>query len=245
MPKPFLSVIIPAYDEEQRIKSSLLVMSKFLEKKPYSSEIIVVDDGSTDKTAQIVKQVSVSHKHISLISHDVNQGKGAAVRTGILAAKGKFRLFSDSDLSTPIDHLDTFVSEASNADVIIGSRAIKGADIRVRQKRYRELMGQAFNLFVRLLVLPGIRDTQCGFKLFSEKAARAVFPPQRIKRWSFDVETLYLARKYGFDIKEVPVTWVNDSRSKVNAFHDSSGMLMGLISIKINDFLGRYSQKRG
>lgn len=242
---PLVSIIMPAYDEEVNISHSLSEILSFLQNKKYTSEIIVVDDGSTDATCSIVNKFARSKFRLRLIKHQKNEGKGMAIRTGMLAAKGKFRILCDADLSTHINHLDFFMRTASSADVVIGSRAIKGSRLLVRQKLHREFMGRIFNFLVQLFLLNGIKDTQCGFKLYSERAAKVIFPLQRIKGWSSDVESLYLARKYGLRIKEVPVIWKNNPESRVSLVIDPIKMLLSIIAIRIYDFLGAYKQRQG
>ncbi len=214
--KIYLSIIIPAYNEGERIVRTLLDIDQYLSKKPLSYEILVVNDGSKDNTGEIVQNHERVIKNLRLITQKENQGKGAAVRRGMLDAVGEFRLFMDADNSTTIDHIDRLLPLLKEKnDVVIGSRAIRGANIPVPQPFVRRLLGRIGNLIIQLLVLPGIHDTQCGFKIFSAKAAEEVFKRLTIYRWGFDVEALAIARHKGFSIKEVGITWINDARSHV------------------------------
>lgn len=225
----YLSFIIPAYNEEFRIGKTLDIVLEYFSSRNYSYEIIVVDDGSSDKTAEIVSNYS----EVSLIRQEQNLGKGAAVRRGMLESKGEYRLFSDADLSTPVKETVRLLNELRNGyDICIGSRAIKSELIRKHQPFYREFMGKTFNKIVQMLVFKGISDTQCGFKCFSSVSAEAIFPLTKIDGFGFDVEILYLASKLGFNIKELPVEWYNDERSKVNPMTDSIRMLSEIIRIR-------------
>ncbi len=230
--KPFLSVVIPAYNEENRIVGTLREIEKFLLGKNYSSEIVVVDDGSKDRTIEVAKK-AISKIPLSVLKNEVNSGKGASIKKGMLAARGKYRLFSDADLSTPIEELDKMLPFVQgDYGVAIGSRALRESKLEVRQPFYREMMGRIFNLFVRIIVIGNIKDTQCGFKLFTDEASENVFVAQKLKGFSFDVEILLLAKKYGFKIKEVPVRWINSPATKVSAFKDSLKMFLDLIKIR-------------
>lgn len=206
-----LSIVIPAYREAARLPSTLEQVAKFVAEAEWAVEVIVVDDGSDDGTA-----ASAEAAGARVLIHEVNRGKGAAARTGMLAARGSFRLLTDADLSAPIDEVyRLLVGLAAGYDVAIGSRAAAGAAVEVRQPRWREAAGRAFNHLARGLVLPGIRDTQCGFKLFTAAAAIAAFTPARLTGFAFDVEVLSNARRTGCRIVEVPVTWRDSSDSRV------------------------------
>ena len=233
-----LSVVIPAYNEEKRIADSLKKIDVFLKKRKISYELIVVDDGSSDSTVQIAESSGVNLK---VIKNAVNLGKGGAVRNGMLNADGDCFLLTDADLSTPIEELDNFLHWLNcGFDVVIGSRSVRGANVEVRQPFYRELIGKIFNKFVRLLTVRGLIDTQCGFKLFTKKCAREIFPLQRLNGFCFDVEVLYLAARKGYKIKELPVVWRNSQASTVRPFKDSFFMLQDLIKIRINELRGFY-----
>jgi dolichyl-phosphate beta-glucosyltransferase len=193
-------------------------------------EIIVVDDGSTDKTVDTVLKFG---DKVNVIRQNKNIGKGAAVRRGMLEAKGNIRLFSDADLSTPITELPKLLECLNNGtDICIGSRAVDNSKIRVHQPFYREFMGKTFNKLVQLLVFRGINDTQCGFKVFNDYAADKIFPSTKIDGFGFDVELIYLAHKAGFKVEEVPVEWYNDARSTVNPLFDSARMIIDLWNIR-------------
>ncbi len=220
MTHPFLSVIIPAYNEETRIPATLVAVDRYLRGAGFSYEIIVVNDGSTDGTANLVLGMAKTIPHLSLIDNAVNKGKGGVVRQGFLAAHGAFRLFTDADNSTSIEQLQSMIpyfkgEEKARYDVVIGSRAIRGARLDPPQPLYRRIAGKALNLITQILLLPGIWDTQCGFKAFSERAAREIFSKTRVDGWAFDVEALGLAKALGFRIKEVPVVWKNNAFSRV------------------------------
>ena len=231
----YLSVVIPVYNEEKSVLEALRRIGAYGDLKKQVWEIIVADDGSTDKTASLVRDFipSGEFSHVRLISLDKNQGKGAAVRAGMLQARGRYALLTDVDLSSPIKEVDKLIRALDGgADVAIGSRAKRAPDCDVRQSFKRVVSGRIFNFFVRLLVLPGIADTQCGFKCFRQKAARDLFSAQKLDGFSFDVEILYLARKKGYHISEVPVMWSQGQDSKVSLFRDSFRMLGDLFRIK-------------
>ncbi|ABA89001.1 UDP-glucose--undecaprenyl-phosphate glucosyltransferase [Syntrophotalea carbinolica DSM 2380] len=240
-----LSVVVPAYNEEKRLSASLEVLCEKVGLFFPRFEIIVVDDGSTDKTADIVMTHSRKYSDVRLIRYEKNRGKGYAVRTGVLAAKGDFVLFSDADLSTPIEEVEKlFGALADGADVAIGSRAVRQSLILKSQPLYRMVMGKTFNKFVQLLAIPGILDTQCGFKLFTRSAALNLFRDCRIDGFGFDVEVLFLARKRGMDIREIGVSWVNSPDSKVHPIVDSARMLQDLVVIRRHALLGDYGDLR-
>lgn len=230
-----LSIIIPAYNEAERLPQSLKMILDYLRDDPRSIEIIVVDDGSTDDTAAIAKAAAPT---VRLIRHPRNLGKGAAVRTGMLAAQGEWRYLCDADLSTPIAEVDTLLQHRDDAEVILGSRRAAGARIGRSQARWKVLLGQAGNLMIQLLAAPGIRDTQCGFKLFHRRTM-SIFERQRNNRYGYDFEDVYLARLAGFRIKEVPVIWNNDRRSKVRPI-DYLITLLELLKIHYYRWRGFY-----
>ncbi len=214
--KPYLSVIIPAYNETKRLPLTLIDIDKHLSGSNYSYEIIVVNDGSQDATAAITRRFSHLIKNLRLIDNKENHGKGWVVRQGMLEAKGNIRLFTDADNSTSIDQFNKMIPYLKDGyEAVIGSRDIKGAQMMSPQPWYRRLAGNIGNLIIQILVLPGISDTQCGFKVFTEEAAEKIFPLTKINRWGFDVEALALAKTLGYKIKEIPVTWVNSPFSLV------------------------------
>lgn len=237
-----LSVVIPAYNEEERIDNSLNTIIRYMENRGYRYEIIVVNDGSTDKTVDIVKNFSVRNKNINLILNEKNMGKGYSVKKGILESNGEYILFSDSDLSTPIEEIEKLIRYLQeDYDIAIGSRALPNSDVQIHQSFHRELMGKIFNLITRILTLMDIKDTQCGFKCFKKDAAKNIFRRQIINGFSFDVEILYIAKKLGYKIREVPVVWLNSNSTRVNLIKDSIRMFIDLLRIRINDYMGRYS----
>jgi len=232
------SIIIPAYNEEKRISKTVARILEFFEKKKVDFEIIVVNDGSNDKTSEAVK--IFRNKKIRLLEFSPNHGKGFAVKQGMLNAKGDIILFSDADLSTPIEEFDKLINYIKDFDVIIGSRSIKGANVVKHQPFYRELMGKIFNKIVRLFTIRGIIDTQCGFKIFNQKAAKDVFSRTRITGFGFDVEALFLAKILKYKIKEVPVTWINDEQTKISPVKDSLKMFIEVLKVRINYWEGKY-----
>ncbi len=239
--KGSLSVVIPAFNEEARIPDTLKTISRYLASRFEDYEIIVVDDGSCDGTASIVEGLSGELPNLTLISYPANSGKGCAVRTGVLSSKGDLLLICDADLSTPIEELEklkTFLDD--EFDIVVGSRGLRDSDIAIRQPWYRERMGKIFNAFVRSLVVGGISDTQCGFKLFKGDAARSLFKKNIIDGFAFDVEILFLARKKGYKIKEVPVRWLNSPNSRVKIMRDPFMMFLELLKIRVNCLLGKY-----
>lgn len=243
MSAPYLSVVIPAYNESGRLPQSLRRIHEFLSRWGRSYEVVVVDDGSRDDTARLARESGVPG--LTVLQNDGNRGKGYSVKRGMLAARGEHRLMTDADLSTPIEELDRLLAvQDEGADVVIGSRALPGANIEIHQPWYRENMGRVFNLLVRMLAVPGLRDTQCGFKLWSAGAASEAFAAARLTGFSFDVETLFVARRRGYRIAEIPVTWRNDAATRV-------GMVGGflafpdLVRIRLNHWLGRYRVEGG
>ena len=233
-----LSFIIPAYNESRRIGDTLVKARDYFSRQGYDYEVIVVDDGSSDGTVGFVRR---SFPDVHVIEYTPNQGKGHAVRTGMLAAQGDFRYFSDADGSTPVGEIEKLQARFDDgADVVIGSRTLPDADVQVRQALYRQTMGRIFNVFVQLLAIKGFPDTQCGFKGFSRAAAADIFPRMTVKGFGFDAELLFIARKHGFRIDQVGVTWVNSPTSRVNAVSDSARMLRDLLRIRLRDMRHQY-----
>lgn len=215
--KPYLSVIIPAYNEAKRLPLTLIDVDKHLSQANFSYEIIVVDNNSKDATVEIAKRFSHLIKNLKLIECRV-PGKGAAVKIGMFGAKGNIRLFMDADNSTSIDQFQKMVPYFREGyDVIVGSRDVPGAKMVPPQPWYKRLGGDVGNLIIQILLLPGMWDTQCGFKAFTEEAVEKIFPLIKTEQWSFDVELLALAKRLGYKIKEIPVTWVNSPFSSVKA----------------------------
>lgn len=228
-----LSVVIPTYNKASRIAETIDAMIAYLAAKPFISEIIVVDDGSTDLTADVARAALAGHFLSKVIRRDRNLGKGASVREGVLAASGEIVLFSDDDLSTPIEECDKLLAAIeAGADAAIGSRALAASEIRLRQRRPREWMGKAFNRLVRALVIKGYPDTQCGFKAFRREAAQAVFSGLQTDGFAFDVEVLVLCRERGYRVAQVPVVWSDSRPSRLRIFKGSWGMFKELMRIR-------------
>ena len=235
MSGPALSVVIPAYNEAARLPPTLDRVRAYLAGSGLTHEILVADDGSTDATAEIARKAGAT-----VLGGGGNRGKGHATRRGMLAARGARRLMTDADLSTPIEDLALLMARLDEGyDVAIASRALAGARIEVRQPAYREGMGRLFNLLVRAVAVPGLHDTQCGFKLFTAAAAEQAFGPARLDGFSFDVETLFIARLRGLRIAEVPVTWRNDAASRVGPLNGFRAFA-DLGRIRLNAWRGRY-----
>jgi glycosyltransferase involved in cell wall biosynthesis len=233
-----ISIVIPAYNEEKRIEKSLQEIIKYCKNNFQKYEVIVVDDGSKDKTREIVRRYS---EKVKLVENGVNRGKGYSVRQGILQAQHGLILFSDSDLATPIKEVAKMIEEIDQGhDVVIASRNMKESDIQIKQPLYRQLLGKSFPLLVNMITLPGFKDTQCGFKLFKKEAGQKIVRLQTLERFSFDVEILFIAKKLGYKIKEVPVTWIDQPGSKVSVGRDSFKMLKDLVLIRNNFRKGRY-----
>lgn len=236
-----LSVIIPAYNEERRVSAPLEEIPAYCRREKISYELLVVDDGSDDKTAELVRAAAARDSRIRLVSQAARSGKGAAVKAGVLASCGELVLFSDADLSTPIEEFGR-LRRALEAgfDLAIGSRVADGARIEVRQHWIRQTMGQTFNLIIRSLLVGGFKDTQCGFKLFRREAAKKIFARSRVAGFAFDVELLVIARRHGLKVKEVPVVWRNSPASKVRIILDPIRMFGDLFYIKWNEVRGVY-----
>lgn len=235
---PELSVVIPAYNEAGRLPPTLGRLRAYLDARGRAYEIVVVDDGSSDGTAQAARQAGGAV--VTVVVNATNRGKGHAVRRGMLAARGARRLLCDADLSTPIEQLERLEAQAEQGhEVVIGSRALPGAQVEIRQTGFRENVGRLFNLLVRLLALRGVRDTQCGFKLFSAAAAEGVFRVARLDGFVFDVEALFLARRQGRRIAEVPVVWRNDAASRVS-FSKGARAFLEIARVRWNALRGRY-----
>jgi len=235
------SIVLPAYNERQRIEKALQSILACIQACGWIAEVIVVDDGSTDDTAAIVSRFAEENGNVSLIRNPMNRGKGYSVRNGVLHAQGRTVLFTDTDMSTPIEEAKRlFAAIESGADVAIGSRWLQ-RDLQTNQQPlYRRFFGRCFNLVTRLFVRLPFVDTQCGFKAFTNQAARRLFLLQTIERWGFDPEILFNAVHCGMRVVEVPVSWGHDDRSKVSYFKDGSRMLLDLARIRINSLLGRY-----
>jgi dolichyl-phosphate beta-glucosyltransferase len=237
------SIIIPAYNEALRLPATLRAVLECVREKGWHAEVIVVNDGSTDRTADFVRETAKSSPELRLLENPGNRGKGYSVRHGILDASGAIVLFTDSDLSAPIEEAERlFAAIKAGADVAIGSRWLGGRSSQThRQPLYRQLFGRCFNAVTRLIMQLPFADTQCGFKAFTREAAHTIFPRQTIERWGFDPEILFIALKQGYSVKEVAVTWGHDERSRMSYLRDGLQMLRELMSIRWNAMLGRYN----
>jgi len=229
-----VSIVVPAYNEERRLPPTLIDMIDFFDQQPLSYEIIVVDDGSSDSTSEVVHKFERVRQQVKLIQLPKNHGKGHAVRVGVLNSRGRAILFADADGATPIEEFSKLYSALqSGAEIVIGSRALASTDTKVSTSVHRRLLGRVFNRCVNTLLLPSIADTQCGFKLFSRPAALFLFKRQRADRFSFDVEILFIAMKAGISIREMAINWTNIPGSKVNLFVDSLRMLQDVFRFRV------------
>lgn len=232
-----LSLIMPAYNEGFRIEASLEAADEYLRSLGRPYEIIVVEDGSTDDTLSIVERVAKRYPAIWPISYGSNRGKGYAVRQGMIASRGAFAAFSDVDLSAPLEELDKLLKAMNKGfDIAIGSRGVRGAQLTTRQPLYREFGGKALNLIIQALAVPGIWDTQCGFKLFRGDVARDVFSKAFLDGWGFDVEVLYLARKMGYRVAEVPVKWGHGENSKIRPVQAALQVIRDIIRMRLHNY---------
>ncbi len=238
MADPFLSIVVPAYNEARRIRDTLERICRFKESKPYTVELIVVDDGSRDKTVEIVSEFP----GLRLVRNDRNHGKGFTVRHGVLEARGELVLFTDADLSAPIEEVDKLLSalRSSGADTAVGSRALERELIGIHQPWFRDMGGRFFNLLVRVFTGLKLHDTQCGFKLFRRSSTRGAFERMRIEGFGFDPELLFLIEKRGGRVVEVPVRWNDNPATKVRFLRDSTRMVLDLMAIRWHSFRGKY-----
>jgi glycosyltransferase involved in cell wall biosynthesis len=235
------SIIIPAYNESARIGATLDKVLAHVAQRGWDAEIITVDDGSRDNTVDIIRAYVEKNPHLRLLQNPGNRGKGYSVRNGMLHARGELLLFSDADLSSPIEEADKlFGAIAGNADIAIGSRWLRPDLQTQRQPFYRQIFGRIFNLLLRITLGLGFKDTQCGFKAFSRRAAKTIFPLQKIERWGFDPELLYLARKHGFKVAEVPVEWAHREGTRINPLRDGTRMFADMLRIRWNGLAGKY-----
>ena len=242
MPAPYYSIVVPAYNEAERIGASLHHVLDYISESHWSAEIIVVNDGSSDNTAAVVQEYSRRNPIIRILENPGNRGKGYSVRNGMMNASGQILLFTDADLSSPIEEAEKLfaVIESGGADVAIGSRYLQRELQTRKQPLHRRVMGRAFNLALKTILGLSYVDTQCGFKAFSRKAVTTIFPNMKIERWGFDPEILFLARRYGLRVAEVPVSWAHDHRSKINPFRDGTRMLGELLRVRMNSIGGKY-----
>jgi dolichyl-phosphate beta-glucosyltransferase len=237
--KPYLSIIIPAHNEAQRLPPSLAKINAFLASQEYTAEVLVVENGSTDDTLAVARAHQERMLNLRVLQERM-RGKGLAIRRGMLEATGDYRFMCDADLSMPIEQVCRFLPSAQAAvDVTIGSRELPGSQ-RYDEPGYRHLVGRVFNTMVRWLVLPGIQDSQCGFKCFRAEVAEAVFPLQTLDGMSFDTEVLFIARQMGYRVEEVGIDWYFDPDSRVRLVQDSLRMALDLLKIRLNAIQGRY-----
>ncbi len=243
MSSPVYSIVIPAYNESQRISASLQKVLDFVNSANWDSEIVVVNDGSRDNTPDIVRQYAAGFPAVRLVENPGNRGKGYSVRNGMMHARGELLIFSDADLSSPITEATKLVDAIrGGADIAIGSRWMRPELMTERQPFYRQLFGRVFNLILRVVLGLKFKDTQCGLKAFSRRAAQDIFPRQRIERWGFDPELLFLARRSGLRTAEVPVEWAHDERSKINPLVDGMKMFMEILRIRWYALRGKYNE---
>ena len=237
-----MSIVIPAFNEERRLPASLKQIGEFVSAQSYPIEVVVIDNNSSDATRQIAADFASEFTYARVL-HEARQGKGAAVKTGMLAARGEYLFICDADLSMPVEEISKFMPPALNSyDVAIASREAPGAQ-RVGEPEYRHLMGRVFNFIVRVLAIPKIQDTQCGFKVFRREVAREVFPLQTIDGWGFDVEVLFIALRRGYTLIEVPITWYYRPQTKISPFRDSFNMFTEVMRVRINGWRGAYERK--
>ena len=240
--RPFLSIIIPALNEANRLPQTLTKIDDFLKTQSFKAEVVVIENGSIDDTVAVVQRFAQSHPYVKLIS-GVPRGKGRAIKRGMLEACGEYRFICDADLSMPIEEITKFLPpQLDHCDVAIASREAKGAH-RYGEPVYRHLMGRVFNFLVKVLALQGFEDTQCGFKTFTRQAADDLFPIQRINGIGFDVELLYIAQRRGYRIVEVPINWYYNPESKMRLFHDSLAIIGEMFEIRRNWRDGLYDKK--
>lgn len=238
-----VSVVIPAYNEEKRIGPTLLDVDRFLSERHYKSEILVVIDGAKDNTFKVVRKYQEVIRNLRIINNPENHGKGYVVRQGLLEAKGKYRLFMDADNSTTVDHLDKFLPALEEgADIVIGSRDLKGSQVMKHQPKWKEIMGDMGNLLIQFVAgLWGFPDTQCGFKILKAAAVEKVAPKMLIDRWGFDIEMLFLAKKMGLKIQQLPVVWKNDENTTVSV-GGYVNTLKELFQIRWNYWMNKYGE---
>lgn len=239
---PLLSLIIPAYNEAERLPKTLPAVVDFIQNLPYPAEVIIVNNNSLDDTGRIAQELATRYPFIRVLD-EMTQGKGAAVRTGMLAAQGEYLFMADADFSMPVDEIAKFLPpQLSDYDVAIGSREATGA-VRFNEPEYRHFMGRVFNFYVKVLAIPGFEDTQCGFKCFRRDVALDILPYQTIDGWAFDVELLFIALQRGYTVVEVPVQWYYGANSRISPVRDTINMIREVLHIRVNGWSGRYDRK--
>jgi dolichyl-phosphate beta-glucosyltransferase len=240
---PAYSIVIPAYNESARLGGTLEKVLAYVHTRGWDAEVIVVNDGSQDNTADIVRTFAAKDAAVRLVENPGNRGKGYSVRNGMLQARGGIVIFSDADLSSPIEEAPKLLQAlAAGADIAIGSRWLRAETQTQRQPLHRQIFGRIFNLLLRLTLGLKFKDTQCGFKAFRQPAVRAIFPLQKIERWGFDPEILFLARKFKFRVREVPVAWGHSGGTRINPLVDGSRMVMEMLRIRWYDLAGKYDR---
>jgi dolichyl-phosphate beta-glucosyltransferase len=235
------SIVIPAYNEAARLGATLEKVLAYVRQKGWDAEVIVVNDGSCDETAEIVRWFREKNPAVRLLENPGNRGKGYSVRSAMLKARGDVVVFSDADLSSPVEEMPTLLQAVTaGADIAIGSRWLRSELQTQRQSLHRQLFGRVFNLLLRVILGARFKDTQCGFKAFTSRAAQTIFPLQRIERWGFDPEILFLARKFGFRVEEVPVLWGHRGGTRIHPLVDGARMFQEMLRIRWYDLTGKY-----
>jgi glycosyltransferase involved in cell wall biosynthesis len=242
--RPALTIIVPSYNEELRLPPSLELIASYIQKSGRETEVLVVDDGSKDKTAAVAEAFRAQIPLLRVVANGKNRGKGYSVRHGMQEARGESVLFTDADLSAPIEEADKLLAALPKYDVAIGSRALDRSLIAVHESGFREFAGIVFNKIVRIVLWLPFVDTQCGFKAFRRERCRIIFEQQRIERFGFDPELLYLARHHGLKSVEIPVRWAHSPATKVNMLRDSVQMFLDVFTIRWNALLGRYRKQK-
>jgi glycosyltransferase involved in cell wall biosynthesis len=244
MSYPAYSIVIPAYNEAARIGNALESVVACIHQRGWNAEVIVVDDGSRDQTAGLVRAFAKDHPEVRMLQNPGNRGKGYSVRNGILHSLGEVAMFTDADLSAPIEEADGLLAAiAAGADIAIGSRWLERTRQTIRQPLYRQFFGRCFNAVTRAVMGLRFADTQCGFKAFTRAAAQTVFQLQTIERWGFDPEILFIALKRGYRVQEVPVSWAHDERTRISYLKDGLRMLQDIAIVRWNALLGRYNKQ--
>jgi len=238
----FLSIVIPAHNEENRLPQTLEQVLRFIEQQTFTSEVIIVENGSADRTFEVAQKFAQKYTNIRVLQSE--RGKGAAIKRGMLEALGEYRFMCDADLSMPVEEIFKFIPPALDGfDIAIASREAKGA-VRYNEPAYRHLGGRGINFIIQALILPGLNDTQCGFKCFSAKATNDIFKLQTLNGWSFDIELLYIARRHGYHIHEIPIHWYHHPDTKVSALRDAVQMIKDIFRIHVNTRRGLYNNAR-